>query len=148
MRSLNVMALFCEDIREEKKDIFTLIGIMPDTINIGDPVGAPAPPEATRILTRLCAYIRINFDPDFDLGNPDIKLVLPNDEIIPLGTIESDVVHKAQSEAKAKGNRLAGVISRVALSGFRPPTDGVVSIEVDVKGEIYVAAALTFRLAQ
>ena len=146
MLPLSVMALFCEDIREEKGDIFTLIGLLPDTVELSGPPGEK--PVQPRMLTKLSIYIRINFDPDQDIGASQIRLKLPDDEIISLGEIGPDIIQKARADAKAKGNLLAGVISRITFTGFQPPLNGSIRLEVDVGGETHLAAALTFKLKE
>jgi hypothetical protein len=146
MLPVTAMALFCEDIREEKGDVVTLVGILPDTLNLETADGATIETGQTqKFLSKLCLYVRINFDPDFPLKVPRIRLVLPKDEILSVGEIGSDVIEKAKSEAAAKGHLLAGVISRAVLIGFRPP-EGTAKVEVEINGETYLAGALTFMV--
>lgn len=144
MLPTTAMALFCEDIREEKGEVVTLVGVLPDTLNLETGEGATIEP-GQKFLAKLCLYVRINFDPDFPLKPPHIRLVLPKEEILSVGEIGADVVEKAKSDAKARGHLLAGVISRAVLIGFRPP-DGTAKVEVEINGETYLAGALTFML--
>ena len=47
MTAVNVMALFCEDIREEKDGVVSLIGIIPDNVNVDVNMSAlPSEPSA------------------------------------------------------------------------------------------------------
>jgi hypothetical protein len=144
MPPFNVMALFCEDIREEKGDIVTLVGILPDFVKVEEasPSGVTEG-QSAKFLSKLCIYLRINFDPTVDLGTPQVGLTMPNGERIMLGSIGADVVEKAKSQAKEQGNLLAGVISRVVLAGFRPPK-GVVKVEVEISGETTLAGVVNF----
>ena len=143
MLPISIMALFCEDIREEKNDIVTLIGILPDTVNVEAPP-SESPAQITKLLSKLCIYVRINFDPTMELGTAQIWLAMPEGERLALGEIGSDIAEKSQQEATARGNLLAGVVSRVVLAGFQPPK-GAVKVEVSVKGETHVAGAITFN---
>ena len=145
--TLSVMALFCEDIREEKDGIVSLIGIIPDTINLMHATAGAAVPSgdtAARVLSKLCIYTRINFEPEYDLREPELRLALPNGEVVSLGKIEATTVRQARSDATTKGAPLAGVISRAVLAGFRAPT-GTVKLEVIVGDETYLAGAITFQ---
>lgn len=152
MQPFNLMALFCEDIREEKGGSLMLIGLLPDTVNLKAPDATGTitqieeDQEPDKLLAKLCVYLRINFDPAFDLGEPTMRLVLPNDEAIPIGTISAAVAKKAASEAKEKGNLFAGLISRAVLVGFRPPKMGTVKVEITISGKAYVAGALNFQM--
>lgn len=146
MRSTNVIALFCEDIREEKGDIFTLIGILPDNVNLADTQEAGASAETPRILPRISLYVRINYEPDTDIGVPQVKLLMPDGGVIELAPVEESIVKAARTNAKEKGNALAGLILRIMLGNFRPPADGIVKVQVELKNETYLAGALTFKL--
>lgn len=144
--TISVMALFCEDIREEKDGIVSLMGILPDNLSLSPlPTGTITPGDATaRFLGKLCIYTRINFDPTYELPEAELRLVLPNQEVIPLGKIETATINQAKSEATTKGIPLAGVISRAVMAGFRAPI-GVVRLEVIVGQETHVAGAVVFH---
>ena len=149
MQTINVMALFCEDIREEKGDIFSLIGLMPDNVNLADKTdGVTREGQARKLLGKLCLFVRINFDPDIDIGAPEIKLVMPDGESIAIGEIEHSLIQKSISETKENGNLLAGVMSRAVFWGFNPPTDGSIKVEVYINGETYLAGALKFKSSE
>jgi len=145
MYPLSIMAFFCEDIREEKGDIFTLIGILPDTVRLQEQgSGVVESGEPVRLLLpRLCIYVRINFDPAMDLGPTDISLVLPSGERLAIGRVGQDIIDRSRTEAKARGNLLSGVVSRAVIGGFRPP-EGAIKVEVNIQGDIYLAGALMF----
>lgn len=149
MQGINVLALFCEDIREEKDNVLTLIGIMPDNVNLENPSNTPPEGGGTkRMLSKLSIYTRINFDPNLDIGVPEVCLVLPNNEIINMGNIDPTLVAKAQAEAQEKGALLAGIISRAAIWGFAPPENESIKVEVTINGEKYLAGALRFQSPQ
>jgi hypothetical protein len=149
MIPLNIMAVFCEDIREEKGGTLSLIGVVPDNINISNPPNEPGVMnfDATvRMLSKLCIYIRINFDPEYDLPEAKFRLILPNNDQMDLGGIDPVTIKRAQQQAKDKGNPLAGVIGRIILAGFRIPSAGLLKLEVILDKEIYLGGALNFQL--
>jgi hypothetical protein len=151
MHPFNVMVLFCEDIREEKGDLVTLVGILPDNvgltaIEVSDDKQLAAVKPSEKVLSKLCIYVRLNFDPDFDLGAVKVRLALPDGVFVELGSIEEKTVGKARVEAKKNGSPLAGVISRVVMGGFRPPrTGGVLKVEVQVRDEFRLGGFLNFQ---
>jgi hypothetical protein len=146
MPSLNAMAVFCEDIREEKNDILTLIGLLPDTVELQFPSPRDAAAStAVALVDKLCIYIRINFDPESELSITEMRLVMPDSTMIPIGQFDQELIEKAKSEAKTKGNILAGVISRATMSGFRPPI-GLVRVEADINSETHLLGTLMFKM--
>lgn len=145
MQTLNVLALFCEDIREEKDDIVTLIGIMPDIVNLEVGNVRPDSGGTKRMLSKLAIYTRINFDPDLDVGLPEATLIVTNQEPIKLGNVDDNLVNKAKSEAKAKGALLAGIVVRATIWRFSPPENDSIRVEIDIKGQKYLAGALRFQ---
>lgn len=148
MKKLSVMGLFCEDIREEKSGIFTLVGILPDTVNVNRQAISSASTGAfgnvPRLLLKLCIYLRINFDPNAFTGVPQAYLVVPDSPTIDLGGVDAPLVEKAKTEAIQKGNELAGIILRSEFIGFQPPTNDSIQLRVAIEGEEYLAAAVRF----
>jgi hypothetical protein len=157
MNKFNLTTLFCEDIREEKNNTFTLIGILPDQINLeileggaagadGVPTAPPPPPRhPVKTLPKLSIYIRINFDPAFDIGAPIIRVILPGGQVSLTKVVEKDIIQKAMLEAKQRGNLLAGVVSRVNVDQFRPAV-GSIKVEAEINGETHLGGAINFRL--
>lgn len=144
MPFLNAMAIFCEDIREEKNDIITLIGLLPDTVELESP-SQPAPDNSVAVLVnKLCVFVRINFDPDMELSVSGLRLVLPEGEIISMGQFDPDLITKAKTDSKAKGNPIAGIIFRAVMSGFRPPI-GPIRVEAEINSETHLLSALMFK---
>ncbi len=143
------MALFCEDIREEKGGIFTLVGLMPDNVNVtalaagGHQAGAAG--ETARLVGKLCVYIRINFDPDYKVDEIKLNLIVNDSEEVDLGTISIETIRSAAQKAKERGNALAGVISRAVFAGFNFDKAGPLKVNAVVNGETYLAGALNIQ---
>lgn len=141
--TVSVMALFCEDIREEKDGIVSLMGILPDTVNVAQ-IQSPSDEGAmTRVLSKFCFFARINFDPKDNPPEPSLRLVFPDGQTVDFGKVEAATVQKAITEALTAGTPLAGVISRAVLAGFRAPV-GTVKLEVSLGGITHLAGAITF----
>lgn len=150
MNKFNIVALFCQDIREEKNDVVSLIGILSDNIQtpkvIPDEQGVVL--SSLRQLSSLHIYLRINFDPDFDLPEANMRVILPTDEVIEVGKIPADVIAQARSQAKETGLPLAGVISRLGIGNFALPKPGLLRFEVVLGDESHLAGMLNFKILE
>ncbi|MGH6872491.1 MAG: hypothetical protein ACREHE_13400 [Rhizomicrobium sp.] len=137
MTKLNMMGLFCEDIREEKNDMFTLVGLFQDNVEIGFEVG---------IAPKICGYFRFSFPTETPLPPFKIVMTFPDGESAEIGNVEQDVIDKAVRETKAQGGPIATVISRAILTGLRV-TLGRLVVTANIAGEEHILAALNFVLA-
>jgi hypothetical protein len=132
------LALFCEDIRQEKNDINSLIGILPDNISVeGFPGFAP----------KLGVYIRINFDPKQQLVPISYELILPDGKAVATDKIKTPILEKAQADSLRDGNPVASLVSRVVMSPFPFEQAGRIQVLVNV-GEIKLfAGSINVRIA-
>jgi len=144
MNRLNVMALFCQDIREEKADTRTLVGLLPDQVILNLKNSQPGLEDGCKILPKLCVFVRINFDLDFELDEPEIWLVAPDGERIFLGPMPYKVVQQARTEAAEKGSPLAGVVSCAVMLGYQVTHLGTLRLEVKINGTFHLAGAINF----
>jgi len=132
---ISVMALFCEDIREEVAGTFTIVGTMPDNLNL---LSLPG------VLPKLCVYIRVQYQPDADLRGLTARLIPIEGDPISLGGMEESVV-KAALEAAKENGRMSGLIMRAYIGGFAVNKPGLLQVEVDVGGETYLAGMLNIQ---
>src|SRR5689334_17198651 len=125
-----IVALFCEDIRQEAGGSITLVGIMQDNINL-DVQGRPesAPTNAAITIPKLGVYIRISFDPNLALDEIKFRLTAPDGGEQQLGIVEAAVLKQAALQAREKGNPLAGVASRVILGGLTISKPGILRLD-------------------
>ena len=153
MNPLSIIGLFCEDIREEKGDVLTLVGLMPDNVNVEavQREGKRAenmPFSVNRVLSKLCVYARANFDPHDPIQEIGLNLVLPNGQKISIGGAVPEFVERAKVEAKEKNSPLAGVIMRAVLVGFVLPEAGILRLEASIGAEMRLLAVLNFLIAE
>ena len=147
---INTMVLFCEDIREEKGDIFTLVGILPDTVNLraskvdgNENISG----GVNKVLTKLCVYARINFDPRADVGEPKVQISTPDGTVLAHTVVQEALIAKAKQNAIDRGNLQSGIIVRLVLTAFQPPPEGIIKAEVVIKGHSRLAGFLNFKRA-
>jgi hypothetical protein len=144
-RSFSAVGIFCEDIREEKNEMVTLVGIFPDFVKIesaGEMMKSPSEQQYPT-LPKFCIYLRINFDPDSDLKDVQIRLAMENGEVIPLGGIPQSIIQQSVDESKALGNPIPALVTRVKLESFKIPS-GLVRLEVVAENHVHLAGAITF----
>lgn len=152
MHSLSIMGFFCEDIREESGDIFTLIGLVPDNVNVQEfkrgIESAGVSLSSNRIVTKLCVFVRANFDPDDPTQEILLRLILPNEQKIDLGGADATLLQQSKQQAKDKENPLAGITLRAILGGFNLPKLGIVRLEAVIDGNPRLLAAVHFTAVE
>jgi len=145
---MNVVGVFCEDIREEKSGQSTLIGILPDNINVPPPPPPTAGRAPTGLIPKMGLYVRINLNLDEDdPGETTLKLLFQDGREIVLGIISPEIFIRSKAEAKSKGLPVAGILSSAVITPFpapNPPT--LVTAVLDTKNGRVICAVLNMVL--
>jgi len=132
-RETAVAGVFCEDIREEKSGAETLVGVLPDNVNM-----TPLPSA----MPKLAVYLRVMLDPD----NPPEKiksyLRTPWGQTIELGAADSVLIKTAVEQASANALPLAGIVLKGLMSPFAVQSVGTILAIADVDGEEIICAML------
>lgn len=136
-RNTFAQTIFCESIREEKSGQDTLVGVMPDYVNI------PTIPGA---FGALSLYTRISFDPKNPPKEVHMKLLLPDGKEIPID-IQKELIPPAVEGSLASGHPLATLVSKATTIGMPVTKLGHLISLAFIDGEQYVAGALTVTLA-
>jgi hypothetical protein len=138
MQPISVICLFCEDIRQEHNDVITVVGILPDNMNI---IAVPA------VLPKLGIYVRINIPPADDPGPISLAVSMPGVETdIPVGNIDQSLIEKVRKDAEAVGSPIAGVVSRIMFSPFEIRAPGRIKLLANIRGEPVVCGSLNIVL--
>jgi hypothetical protein len=142
----SVVALFCEDIREEKSGAYSLMGVM------GDNVGMLPPPadheSAVPIIPRIFIYVRISFDVAAEIPAPiRIDLRMPDGSLKHAADIEEPIIAAAR-DTKEKGNPVAGIFCRIQMGGPMPGLPGHIVVEATIGSQVYVAGSVNFELVE
>src|SRR5260370_33702983 len=107
-RSISTIGLFCEDIREEKSGQDTIIGIMPDNINV---------PTLPAMVSKLGIYIRIQVNENANPKTIKTLLKLPDGQELALGSLDN-LIAKAKADAKEIAMPFPGLIAKSIISPF------------------------------
>ena len=141
----SAIALFCDDIREEKSGQVTLVGVMSDNIQ----VHSPPEPVATegknfvRVIPRLGIFIRISFDVRAEVSPVIISVTMPDGEEVHRAEIEEHVIDGARA-TREKGNPIAGLVQRLQVGGLPIKKLGRMTVTVTVRDQTYLAGFLNF----
>jgi hypothetical protein len=138
MDLLRAVAIFCEDIREERSGQDTLVGIISDNIAL---------PMIPALMPRLGVYIRAHFDIATSPERVSASVRFPWDQRIELGAAEIPIVEMAFKEAKAQQNPAAGVVMKGLFSLLPIQTNGVITVMLEVGDREYQAGTLNIILA-
>ena len=138
MQPISVTCLFCEDIRQEHNEMNTLVGILPDNMQLST---LPA------MLPKLGVYIRVNIDPTEDPGSITLELSVPGESVnIPISEIKPELIEKSRKQAQAAGSPLAGIISRAVFAPFRIHQPGRIRALASIRGEPVTCGGLNLVL--
>jgi hypothetical protein len=141
MNPTSVMALFCDDIREEKSGALTLIGVLGDNVTL-----PPLPPDGGNIvgiIPRIAIYLRINFDVNAEIGPITFKITMPDGAEIDAGGISEATIAEAKDTGKS-GSPIGGIISRLVFGNVPLRKAGRMTVEATVGDTKYLAGALNF----
>jgi hypothetical protein len=134
----SVVAFFCEDIREEKSGMSTLVGVLPDNVNVSSlPFAFP----------KIGIYLRINMPADGDdpksvifwLTSPDPPQMQPT-------PIEPSVIEKARREAKEREAVNGGVITKIVIAPLQIRTAGRINLHVKIDDKEFIGGTLNVQL--
>jgi hypothetical protein len=133
--ALSAVALFCDDIREERLGTLTLVGVMPDNVEV------PAFPGA---LAKVGIYVRIHLDPNTDPGAIELLLTFTDGVQHKIGELPKELVDKSRADALAGGNPIAGLIANLSASPFPVPQAGRALVSLKYGDETQVVGGLNF----
>lgn len=131
--SVNAVAIFCEDIRQELTGQVTLVGIMPDTIRIS---------QIPTLVPRLSVYVRVHITVPEQPNEISAKLVGANSAPFPPLNWKKDAIEKAFTDLRAKKVPFAGFVARSSAALFPIHQEGLLSVIVSIDGKEYTAGAI------
>ena len=132
----SVITLFCDDVREEKSGMDTLIGVYSDNVNV---------PSFPFSFPKIAIYTRINIDVADSPGEISIVISVPNQDDVLLSTLDTKIITDGQRQAKRNGAPMVGLISKAIAANFTVPAPGQVTLTVKIKGRKYVGGTLNVK---
>jgi hypothetical protein len=138
MEKYSVMSLFCEDIRIEKNDQRTLVGVLNDALDVSKFPGA---------LPRLGIFTRLSASVDFDIHDFAVRFLNSKGELIAESIVEKDLIDRSREQARTKGNPTYGIISQFQLIMFSLESEGICPVNCTVNGTEKMSGYINVRLS-
>lgn len=145
---LVAQSIFCEHIRQEAQGTLSLIGVMPDNININPAIGQAPPTEGQAALVpSLCIYTRIRMPLDREpRGSLSVQFSAPSGEVIFEEAVEKNFIDLSIIEAQGQGNEYVLIIQQASIANFPILQFGRYVVSVNYAGERYFSGALRISL--
>jgi hypothetical protein len=134
----SAVALFCEDVRPELTGQHTLVGILPDNIEV------PALPIS---MPKLGVYVRATIESTQRLNDIAISFRNTDGSAIELAQWKPATIQKGWLESNANGLPIYGLISTAVFSPFQIHQAGHLTVTVTIDGVNYVAGVLNISAA-
>jgi hypothetical protein len=129
----SAIALFCEDIREEKSGQDTIVGILPDNINVR---------RLPAVLPKLAIYLRFHLNAASEFKIIRTRLRVPGADELPLAILDHGLLTEVRTNALSSGMPIAGLISRTMFAPFPVSVAGKFEVIADVEGTDHICGAL------
>lgn len=121
--SISAIALFCEDIREEKSNSETIVGVMPSILAVPSfPSGVP----------KFGIYCRLQFSVDFPDFSATAFLRASWGQIIDFGNFGKDLTAQAKREAIKLSLPIASVVLKGIIVPMPLPESGRLEVVAKV----------------
>jgi hypothetical protein len=134
------IALFCQDIREEKAGTVSVIGVLTDNITVSKvPVAFP----------QMAIYARLSFLAS-DEGPKTIamRIVYADGKEMALATFDTDLIQKGRHEAQTKGAAKVGLVSSAMIAPFAVNHAGRLNVIASVDGVDEICGTLNVQVAE
>jgi len=106
----SISGIFCEDIREEKNGMFTIVGIFQDNVNIKADAG---------VLPKLGMYVRTSFENKAPIPPGTITLHFSDGETFEVANITQEMIDNVVTTTTKQDNPVCTFVSRALLHGVR-----------------------------
>jgi len=110
MKSISSVALFCDDIRFEKSNQETLVGVFPDNIEVENLPG---------VMPKLSIFVKVNCSAGFNLRSLTNRFIDPEGNIIFENSAEQQIIDQAAKDAEQEQSPSFGVKSTIISAPFQ-----------------------------
>jgi hypothetical protein len=134
----SIVAFFCEDIREEKSNRHSVVGLLGDNLTV---------PSVPGLLPRLGVYARGRFDIEKPPKSFVVRLVFPwQEEPIQVGQMLPEEIQTAFDKAQNSGRDSLGIMVRSVFSPFPIRGAGRIRILVETGSKVWDAGVLNITV--
>jgi hypothetical protein len=142
---MDCIGLFCEDIREELSGSHSIIGVMPDNINIQGP--GIREPGGQLIFPKMGFYVRANFETRQTAPRRIATEVrIPGREVMKLGVLGPETIEKAFADSATNNQPFVGVIFKSVVAPISISQSGIATLQIIVDGQEQICGTLNIRI--
>lgn len=127
----SAIAIFCEDIREEKSGQDTLVGILPDNLRVASVPG---------MMPKLAVYVRIHVLRAARVREVNVRLEMLDGTFAPVNDLTEVLARDAGTSESI------GLLAKTLISPFPVTATGRVKAIATVDGTDYVCGSLTIEI--
>jgi hypothetical protein len=146
---INCVGIFCEDIREETGGTHTIIGVMPDNINLQGQEGLKLPDgdSGKLLFPKMGFYLRANLDVSAPAPKQIAATVsFPGHGIISLGMLGTEAIEKAFADSHSNKVPSVGVVFKAVITPLPITESGLATLHVNVDGQEQMCGTLNIRI--
>lgn len=137
MQAVSAVCIFCEDIRQERSGQDTLVGTLPDTVEMSAlPINFP----------KFAIYLRIHLDVDRQPREISAKVLNTNGSEISAATWDQTLLDTAFAGSRANELPIVGLIFKSFVSPLIITSAGKIVATATIDGIDYVAGSLRVTL--
>jgi hypothetical protein len=137
MNDISIVALFCDDIREEIGGTTTIVGVLPDNLSVSEIPG---------IFPKLCVYVRMHLRSDLKPGPIVTRVLTPDGQEVGNSVAEPHMLADVLARAQNSGAPYAGLVMRFFVSPLQITQIGRIQALVSVGDKEHVAGVLNIGL--
>jgi hypothetical protein len=127
---------FCDDVREERGNKETVVGIYSDTVSVSNFPGA---------FKRITVYVRIHADVDQEINALKILLSVPGVDEDEIADFSLDGLREGKERAKRRGLPFVTMITQATIEPLRVPSEGLIQATLQFNDHRTVVAAMFVR---
>ena len=133
MNDISVIANFCSDVRQEKGGTETIVGVLPDRINL---------PEIPGAFAQMTVYIRMHLRTDYRPVEIVSRIVLPDGSELDRSEMKDTFIQGAREKVIERGAPYFGLVAKFLVAPLRITQEGRIQAIVSVDGRDIVAGAV------
>jgi hypothetical protein len=132
MRPFSFIGIFCEDVRDEVGGTHTVVGVLPDNVNIG---GLPG------MIAKLAIYIRIQLHKDYNPKVLKARMKIPGGIAFEIADL-AELIRPTKEQAESSNMPFVGLVAKAIISPIQISQIGRIEAIVDVDGTEYICGVL------
>jgi hypothetical protein len=132
----SVVGWFCDDVREEKGNKETIIGIYSDAVTVASFPGA---------FKRIVVYVRIHADVDQEINALKLLLSVPGLEEDEISDFSLKGLKEGQERARRLGLPFLALVTQVTIEPLKVQSEGLIQVTLQLNDQRTLVAAMLVR---